>query len=161
MAKLYYGDTNNTAVEINLGGGVSGDYLPLNLDSNTEVNANGNDLTFSNGDVTFEGNIIANSYMMFGGDRLTITADNARETATIETNTADLNINTNSNPITITGPTTFNNPVTVTTPTANGHATNKQYVDSNFPLSPTIRNIQVVSALPASPDASTLYLIQG
>ena len=34
MAKLYYGDTNNTAVEINLGS-ASGDYLPLNVTEDT------------------------------------------------------------------------------------------------------------------------------
>lgn len=128
MAKIYYGDENNTAVEINVGG-VSGDYLPLNLSANTEVNANGSDLTFSNGDVTFDGNVITNGLMKFSGDRLTISADNAMETATIETSTADLIIDSGSNPITVTGPTTFNNPVTVPTPTANGHAANKQYVD--------------------------------
>lgn len=59
------------------------------------------------------------------------------------------------------GPSTFTDTVTVPAPTKNEHAVNKQYVDSNFPLSPTIRNIQVVSALPSSPDPSTLYLIQG
>ena len=128
MAKLYYGDENNTAVEINVGG-VSGDYLPLTLESDTEVNGNGRNLTFSNGDVTFDGNVITNGLMKFRGDRLTISADNAMETATIETSTADLIIDSGSNPITITGPTTFNNPVTVPKPTTNGHAANKQYVD--------------------------------
>lgn len=132
MAKLYYGDTNNTAVEINLDGGVSGDYLPLT----------GGTVT---GNVTITGDVNTN----------TIKSNNYRESIKINDYNDDTIVEFNSTLV------TFHYTPTAPSPTAANEVTNKQYVDSNFPLSPTIRNIQVVSALPSSPDASTLYLIQG
>lgn len=144
MAKLYYGDTNNTAVEINLGGGVSGDYLPLNVTEDTTVNMEGNGtLTFSGKPVYFEDGF----YIPASAPQCAI----------------DTSVKFGDNIEFIGGNVTFvsHAPISQVAPTNPTDVVNKQYVDSNFPLSPTIRNIQVVSALPSSPDASTLYLIQG
>lgn len=144
MAKLYYGDSNNKAVEINLGGGVSGDYLPLNITEDTTVNMEGiSDITFSGNAVKFD-------------DGIVISANAARSNVYSE--------------IVFSGNVSFGNqyvqfndhaPISRVAPTSDLEITNKQYVDSNFPLSPTIRNITVVTALPSSPDPNTLYLIQG
>ena len=142
MAKLYYGDTNNTAVEINLGGGVSGDYLPLNVTEDTTVNMEGiNEITFKGNAVRFENGV------QISGSRSNVRGEMIFSNGVHFT----------------TGYVQFEDhaPISLIDPTNSTDIVNKKYVDSNFPLSPTIRNIQVVSALPSSPDASTLYLIQG
>lgn len=53
--------------------------------------------------------------------------------------------------------------VSVADPTANAHAANKKYVDGVAATKADVSQlpkIQVVTALPTSPDASTLYLVK-
>lgn len=162
MAKLYYGDSNNTATEINVGGqGLEYwtekrvqesfghfDYYLFDNDIGTSEE-NKAKIKSSGGTLSLECGRLEGAPPYYPQIKIdpygVYITDQNNDSYHVDGNVLTLKLDE------------FNRC------RAEWHTPDvtKTYVDSNFPMSPTIRNIQVVSALPASPDASTLYLIQG